>query len=71
MEHVLVHFPESRTVLIDGEESGATNAVLRVEEGSHTFSLGGPEDYLPSSRTVNVSGTSPIKPRKVTFVKKP
>jgi hypothetical protein len=70
MEHVLVHFPVSRTVLIDGEESGKTNVVLRVEEGTHTFSLGSPQDYRPSSRSVNVKGTSPIKPREVTFVKK-
>jgi hypothetical protein len=70
MEHVLVQYPVSRTVLIDGEESGKTNAVLRVEEGTHTFSLGGPQNYKPSSRTVNVKGTSPIKPREVTFVKK-
>ena len=71
MEHVLVNFPESRTVLIDGEVSGMTNDILRVEEGTHTFSLGDPLDYKPSSRTIKVKGTSPIKPRKVTFVKKP
>ena len=71
MEHILIHFPVSRTVLIDGEDSGTTNAVLRVEEGKHTFSLGDPRDYKPLSRTVKVKGTSPIKPREMTFVKKP
>jgi hypothetical protein len=70
MEHLLVHFPASRTVLIDGEESGTTNAILRVEEGTHTISLGDPQDYKPPSRTVNIKGTTPIKPREVTFVKK-
>jgi len=70
LENILVNFPVSRTVLIDGEESGKTNAILRVEEGTHTFSLGDPQDYKPSSRTVKVKGTSPIKPREVTFVKK-
>jgi hypothetical protein len=70
MEHVLVHFPISRAVLIDGEEAGMTNMVFRVEEGKHTFSLGNPRDYKPSSRTVKVKGTSPIKPREMTFVKK-
>jgi hypothetical protein len=70
MEHLLVIFPVSRTVLIDGEESGMTNTVLRVEEGTHTMGLGEPRDYKPLSRTVIIKGTSPIKPRKVTFVKK-
>jgi hypothetical protein len=71
MEHLLVIFPVSRTVLIDGEESGMTNTVLRVEEGTHTLSLGEPKDYKPASRIVTIKGTSPIKPRKVTFVEKP
>jgi hypothetical protein len=71
MEHLLVTFPVLRTVLIDGEDGGSTNRVLRVEEGTHTITLGDPRDYKPSSRTVNVKGTSPIKPREVTFVKKP
>ncbi len=70
MEHLLVIFPVSRTVLIDGEKSGRTNKMLRVEEGTHTISLGDPPDYKPSFRTVKVKGTSPIKPREVTFVKK-
>jgi hypothetical protein len=70
MEHLLVIFPASRTVLIDGEKSGRTNKILRVEEGTHTISLGEPRDYTPSSRTLNVKGTSPIKPNEVTFVKK-
>jgi hypothetical protein len=70
MEHILVNFPVSRTVLIDGEESGMSNAILRVEEGTHTISMSGPQDYKPSSRTVSIKGTSPIKPRKVTFAKK-
>jgi len=70
MEHLLIHFPLARTVLIDGEESGITNTILRVEEGTHTLRLGGPQDYKPSSRTVKARGTSPIKPKEVTFVKK-
>ncbi len=37
MEFVTVRFPESRIVLIDGEEAGMTNSVLRVNEGTHTL----------------------------------
>lgn len=71
MEHVTIKYPESRAVLIDGEETGMTNTILRIEEGTHTFSLGDPADYKPSFRRVKVKGTSPIKPKEVTFVKKP
>jgi hypothetical protein len=70
MEHILIHFPVARTVFIDGEESGTTDTVLRIEEGTHTFDLGEPRNYKPSLRTVKITGTSPIKPREITFVKK-
>jgi len=70
MEHVTVKYPEPRTVLIDGEESGTTNSILRVEEGTHTFRLTGPKDYQPSFRRVKVSDTSPINPKEIIFAKK-
>jgi hypothetical protein len=69
MENVIVKFPEQRTVLIDGEESGETNTILRVEAGTHTFKLGDPADYTPSWRRKKVAGTSPVKPMEVAFEK--
>jgi hypothetical protein len=70
MEHVIINYPKSRAVLIDGEETGMTNTILRVEEGTHTFRMEGPKDYKPSFRRVMVTGTSPIKPKEVTLAKR-
>lgn len=67
MEFVTVRFPESRIVLIDGDEAGMTNSVLRVNEGTHTFRLAGPQDYKPAWRRPSVTGTNPVEPMEVTF----
>lgn len=69
MENVIIKYPETRTVFIDGEDSGMTNTVLRIEAGTHTFNLGEPKDYMPSFRRRKVTGTSPVKPMEVTFEK--
>ena len=69
MEHVIVKYPEAREVMIDGEPTGTTNTILRVEQGTHTFSLAGASDYKPASRTVLAHNTSPVKPMEVTFEK--
>jgi len=69
MEYVIVWFHESRTVLIDGEESGTTNRILRVDEGTHTFRLADPQDYKPTRRRVKVTQTNSVKPMEVTFEK--
>ena len=71
MEHVTIKFPEMREVMLDGELIGRTNTTLRVEEGTHTFSLDGASDYQPISRTMIVARTTPVIPREVTFVKAP
>lgn len=42
MEYIIVRFPRSRRVYIDGDESGRTGMRLRVEEGTHTINLGEP-----------------------------
>lgn len=69
MEYVTVIFPDERTVLIDGEEAGLTGMTLIVEEGTHTFSLGEPWDYVPRAMTLTISGTTSVKPREVLFEK--
>lgn len=67
MEYVIVHFPKKRTVYIDGEESGDTGDRLRVEEGTHTISLGEPRDYTPKWRRPTVTGTTTIEPMEIVF----
>ncbi len=70
MEYVIVRFPGSRAVFIDDEEGGVTNEILRLEEGTHTFRLGGAQDYKPESRTLQIKGTTSVKPKEVPFEKK-
>ena len=69
MEYVTVKYPESRKVLVDGELTGVTNEILKLEEGTHTFELGGAKDYKPLSQTVVIEGTNPVKPMEVAFEK--
>ena len=69
MEYVIVRFPESRIVFIDGVEGGITNRSLRVDEGKHTFKLDDPKDYIPNWRRPTVTLTNPIKPMEVFFEK--
>ncbi|MBI4618997.1 MAG: PEGA domain-containing protein [Desulfobacterales bacterium] len=69
MEFVTVKYPESKKVFIDGEEAGFTNTTLRVGGGTHTFSLGEPKNYKPDSITLQVTGTTSVKPMEVTFEK--
>ncbi|MBI5591034.1 MAG: hypothetical protein HY881_11190 [Deltaproteobacteria bacterium] len=71
MEFVIVHFRESRTVLIDGDEAGdaagPTNVTLRINQGFHTFSLAGPADFAPQKQTVKIANTTEVSPQEVNF----
>lgn len=67
MEYVIVRFRESRTVLIDGYNSGLTNETLIINDGLHTFSLKGPSNFRPAEQTLEVANTTEIKPREVSF----
>jgi hypothetical protein len=69
MEYVIVKFPESRTVLIDGEEGGLTGRILLVEKGTHLFQLNDPQDYQPPSNQQVVANTTFVKPLEVRFEK--
>ncbi|WKE65860.1 hypothetical protein PVT67_00970 [Gallaecimonas kandeliae] len=67
MEYVVVSFPGSREVLIDEQPNGATNEVLRVGAGRHSFSLGGQPDFSPQAVTATISNTSVLQPKVITF----
>ena len=69
MEYVTVKYPEARTVFIDGEDAGQTSVTLRVDEGTHTFSLGAPVDYKPEAVTLSIRNTTAVRPREVRFEK--
>jgi hypothetical protein len=70
MEYVKVTFPTSRLVTIDDEENGNTNEVLRVDAGTHVFSLGKLANFRPASRTVTVQDTTVLEPLEVKFFRK-
>jgi hypothetical protein len=67
MEYVKVKYPTSRTVFIDGAESGQTNTVLRVGRGTYTINLGEPRDYTPMWRRPTVQNTGVNSPMEVEF----
>ena len=70
MEYVRVIFPTKRLVYIDGEKSGHTNEVLRVEAGTHIFTLGNVANYKPSFRKVVATDTTVFEPMEVVFTRK-
>jgi len=57
-------------VLMDGVESGRTNKMMRVEEGTHIFKLADPKDYKPRQITRLIQNTTTAKPEEVCFEKK-
>jgi hypothetical protein len=71
MQKVIVRFPESRPVFSSGVPVGDTNTGLILEDGTHVFSLGDPQDYAPASQEIDVQGTSASRPMIVTFVSLP
>lgn len=70
MEYVTVAFPTDRLVYIDDEEGGYTNEVLKVDAGTHVFTLGNLQNFRPSQRTVLVKDTTPLEPLEVRFYRK-
>jgi len=62
MEFVKVSYPTDRNVRIDGQVAGMTNDTLMVGRGHHSFDLGEPRDYQPSSVEKNVQNTTSVSP---------
>ena len=67
MEYVIVKYPTSRDVFINGKKNGLTNESLRVDAGTSIFDLGEPWDYLPESREVEVADTTVLEPLEIEF----
>ena len=66
-EFVKVTFPGRRQMYVDGKPCGFTNDVIQVQTGTHTFDLGAPRNYQPSSQTVRVTGTLAPQPMIIAF----
>ncbi|MDD5723329.1 MAG: hypothetical protein PHY29_06265 [Syntrophales bacterium] len=67
MQYVEIRFSRTRTVYIDGVESGPTNTILRIGAGTHLFDLGWPADYLPPEVIRRIHGTNELKPIIIEF----
>jgi hypothetical protein len=69
MQWVIVTFPDSRDVYVDGVQSGQTNETLAVGDGTHLFDLGLPLNYDPPAVHQQVSDTTYNSPLEVPFDK--
>ena len=67
MEFVLVTFPGTRDVRIDGSRQGSTGQVMGVQRGTHIFDLANPRDYTPPRVQVPVINTGPATPMVIAF----
>ncbi len=70
MEYLIVYFPETRRVLIDGEDQGETGETIELDRGTYVVSLSPSDDSTPKKHTVILKNTSPIRPKQVTFAKR-
>jgi hypothetical protein len=70
MEYLLVHFPASRRVLVDGNDQGRTDETLELERGTYIVTLSPPLDYKPKKRKVALKRTSPVSPLEIRFAKR-
>jgi hypothetical protein len=69
VEYLIVHFQETRRVLIDGQDQGRTDQTIELEAGTYTVSLSPSDDIKPKKRRILLSRTSPIMPKEITFAK--
>ena len=75
MGWVIVTFPESREVFVDDKSQGdnvdasGRCRVLIIDDGLHTFRLGGAADVAPPAQDVTVANTSILDPLPVVFTK--
>ena len=71
MEFLIVRFPDSREVRVDGVPQGKTNFVLQFEAGYHTVTLGPPRNFSPVEQKVLLQNTAALDPCKVEFHRLP
>jgi hypothetical protein len=67
MEFLIVHFPRSRRVRVDGEFNGRTEELIEIEAGRHVVTLGPPANFTPEERIVILKDTSELEPREIDF----
>ena len=66
-EYLVVLFPRSRRVMINGEFMGTTNKKLELENGVYEVTLGPPLNFTPEKCDVDLRNTSSLTPMIVEF----
>ena len=62
-------FLEDRDLMVGGEKQGTTNQLVELAGGTHTITLGPPEDFSPKMMKIVLKDTTVISPREVRFEK--
>jgi hypothetical protein len=66
-EFLVILFPRSRRVMINGEFMGTTNRKLELESGIYEVTLGPPLNFTPEKCDVDLRNTSSLMPMTVEF----
>ena len=66
-EFLLVKFPESRQLVLNGFLQGRTNMITRLEAGTYTVGLAGQQNYSPDCQTITLRFTAITNPAIVSF----
>ena len=62
-------FLGDRDLIVGGDNQGTTNQTVELTRGTHTITLGPPEDFTPEEVTIVLRDTSVISPMEVRFEK--
>ena len=65
MEFVRVRYPREAGVLVGGFPLGPTNHTLKIDRGTHTFTLS--EPTIPPAIEAFVGNTTPVTPKLLEF----
>lgn len=66
-EFLVVLFPRSRRVMINGEFMGTTNTVLELDGGPYEVTLGPPNNFAPQKQDIDLHDTAALMPMTVQF----
>jgi hypothetical protein len=61
MGYLIVRFPETREVRVDGVPHGRMNIVMQFEAGLHDVTLGPPRNFAPSRRRCCCNTAAPME----------
>jgi len=62
-------FLADRDLIVGGAKQGTTNQAVELSEGTHTITLGPPNDFFPKNMKIVLKDTTVISPREVRFEK--